>query len=75
MYNFSLTKYYNAKSIIHDINPFYKIICTLIFTILLLFTKNTLLLFWSKSNYYGLNCIYHVTVYKQLSCCAVEHMP
>ena len=44
MYNFSLTKYYNAKSIIHDINPFYKIICTLIFTILLLFTKNTLLL-------------------------------
>lgn len=42
MYN--LTKYYNTKSIIHDINPLFKIICVLIFTLLVLLSSNIIYL-------------------------------
>jgi len=44
MYNFQMTKYYNNDSIIHDINPVYKIIYILIFTFLVLFSSNILML-------------------------------
>ena len=44
MYNFKLNKYYNTESIIHNINPFIKIICVLIFTFLCLLSKNLLFL-------------------------------
>lgn len=40
MYNFQLIKYYNTKSDLHKMNPFYKIICLLTFTILVLITNN-----------------------------------
>ncbi len=38
MHNF--IKYYNTKSLIHDMNPLYKIICTLIFTLLIIMSNN-----------------------------------
>lgn len=44
MYNFKLNKYYNIKSIIHNINPLIKLICLLIFTFLSLTTHNIKLL-------------------------------
>ena len=44
MYNFKLNKYYNTESFIHNINPFIKIICVLIFTFLCLLSKNLLFL-------------------------------
>lgn len=42
MYNLQMTKYYNVESIIHDINPVYKIIYILLFTFLVLFSSNVL---------------------------------
>ena len=44
MYNFHLTRYYNTNSIIHNLNPLNKIICILLFTFMVLFTNNILLL-------------------------------
>lgn len=44
MYNFKLNKYYNTESFIHNINPFIKIICVLIFTFLCLLSNNLLFL-------------------------------
>lgn len=44
MYNLKLTKYYNASSLIHNINPLCKIICIIIFTFLSLLSKNILYL-------------------------------
>lgn len=40
MYNFQLIKYYNTKSDLHKMNPFYKLICLLAFTILIIFASN-----------------------------------
>lgn len=45
MYNFKLIKYYNVRSDVHDFNPFYKLICLLLFTLLTLITNNTIILF------------------------------
>ena len=44
MYNFQMNQYYNTNSIIHKLNPLCKIICILIFTFLVLFTNNIILL-------------------------------
>ena len=44
MYNFHINKYYNIDSIIHKLNPLCKIISILIFTFLVLFTNNIILL-------------------------------
>ena len=44
MYNLYITRYYNTKSIIHSMNSFYKIICILLFTFLVLLSKRILFL-------------------------------
>lgn len=44
MYNLYITRYYNTKSIIHSMNSFYKIICILLFTFLVLLSKSILFL-------------------------------
>ena len=44
MYNFHLTRYYNVKSIIHNLNPLIKIICLLLFTTMVLISKSILVL-------------------------------
>ena len=44
MYNFHLTRYYNIDSIMHNLNPLNKIICILLFTIMVLITNNILYL-------------------------------
>ena len=44
MYNFHLTRYYNVKSNIHNLNPLIKIICILLFTTMVLITNNLLIL-------------------------------
>jgi energy-coupling factor transport system permease protein len=44
MYNFQITKDYNTNSDIHKMNPLYKIICALIFTIIVLIVKETVML-------------------------------
>ena len=41
---YSLTKYYNSNSLIHNINPLCKIICILIFSLLVLICNNLLFL-------------------------------
>lgn len=41
---YSLTKYYNGNSLIHNINPVCKLICILIFTFLVLISNNILFL-------------------------------
>lgn len=44
MYNFQIVKYYNTTSDIHKMNPLCKIICVLIFTLLVILIKNIYLL-------------------------------
>lgn len=44
MYNLHLTRYYNANSPIHNIDSFYKVICILIFTVLVLLTNELIFL-------------------------------
>ena len=42
MYNFQLTKYYNVDSIIHNLNPLNKIICIILFTIMMFISNDIL---------------------------------
>lgn len=44
MYNLEITKYYNSKSDIHNMNPLYKVICILITTVMILLIKELELL-------------------------------
>lgn len=42
MYNFEISRYYNSNSIIHNINPLFKILCLLLFSFLVIWLNNLL---------------------------------